>query len=754
MATLPEIPDYKIESTLGRGGMASVYKARHLRLDRPVALKVMHMDLADRDPQFSERFLREARIAANLSHPYLVQIYDVNKYKTYHYIAMEFVSGGDLEQRMQAPIDHEELLGIIAQIASGLDYAHDKGYVHRDIKPANILFRANGEALLSDFGIAKAMDSTTQLTELGSVIGTPSYMSPEQAEAKTLDGRSDLYSLAVMIYQILVGKLPYTADSSLSIAIMHINNPIPILPDPLVSLQPFINKGMAKDPQQRFANGAELVSGLRECLSQLQPGDLIATQTMLLQNLAETERRQPATTTKKTTTVTIQLPQMSVVAAVIAVVAVIAVFIWFFIPSGPTQVDMARIDLLLGEAQQDIRAGRLVGPDGNNALQKYQDAQAIAPDYEPVQQAMQYLGGILLAESEKAQDRNDWNAAADMAKQALQVVPDSPAVAKQMQEIAGARQALLERQQSLLDQANGLVAENNWQQALQVYKKLPDDVLQQDSVQQDLAGQLTLTLQQAKNKTVANDFDSAEQLFSGLIPLSGLLTDKTLTGKIKQAQSENRNQQNKLSREKNLTQALQQAASANSSTQALKYYQQALKISPNNQQAKAGIKKNSAVILTGINESINKGDITQARQQINSAEQIRTAGLLSSEQVSELARLQRGVDLSSAEQEQLRVLFDRFRRYMQKPKVTSANKIYQRIIAITTSDPRLPELRQQLGDGYADLARKEQAAGDWGDVLTWTERGLAVNPSHVELQQLKAKAEEMLPEGRKRFIFF
>ena len=754
MATLPDIPDYKIESTLGRGGMASVYKARHLRLDRPVALKVMHTDLADRDPQFSERFLREARIAANLSHPYLVQIYDVNKHKQYHYIAMEFVNGGDLEDRMKSPINHEELLQIIVQIAGGLDYAHQQGYVHRDIKPANILFRGNGEALLSDFGIAKAMDSTTQLTELGSVIGTPSYMSPEQAEAKTLDGRSDLYSLAVMVYQILVGKLPYNSDSSLSIAIMHINNPIPTLPEPLATLQPFINKGMAKDPNERFSSGADFVAGLRECLGHLQPGDLIATQTLLMQNLAETEQRQPATTTKKTTTVTIQLPQVSTIGIGLSIVVLLAVLAWFFIPTGPSQVDMARINLLLSEAQQDIRAGRFVQPDDNNALQKYKNAQAIAPDYEPIQDAMQYLAGILLAEAEKAKAQDDWNTAADMAKQALQIVPDSTAAAEQLQAIANARQALLDQQQQLLEQANKLAAEKNWPAAITAYQKLPANLLQQESVQQGISDQLNAIVKEAEAKTTAKAFDQADAMLSPLLPMSELLTSNTLNSKIKQAISNNRKQKNNLNREQNLAKLLTQAKNTNSSMTAIGYYQQALELSPKNQQAKDGIQRNSSAVLKNINKSIEKGDLNTARQQVKVAEKIRAAGLLSSAQTSELRQLQLGLNLSAADKKTVDALVDRFNRYMARPKVTSAHKIYQRIIAITSTDPRLPSLRQRIGDGYADLARKEEAAGDWDDVLTWTERGLSVEPSHVELKKLAAKAEKMLPEGRKKFIFF
>ncbi len=260
-----KIPGYEVFDSIGSGGMANVYRARHIRLDREVALKVMLSRYAT-DDSFGERFIREARIAANLIHPHIVQIYDINCYEGTSFLAMEFVRDGDLSQRLHKTKDKEDIAAIIRDLSLALDYAHERGYIHRDIKPANILFRENGSLVLSDFGIARAIHSDTHMTQTGMVVGTPSYMSPEQAKGNPLTGSSDLYSVAVIAYQLVAGKLPYRAESSISVAIKHITDPIPKLPKGLAGLQPFFDIALAKDPKQRFKNGQALASAFAKSL--------------------------------------------------------------------------------------------------------------------------------------------------------------------------------------------------------------------------------------------------------------------------------------------------------------------------------------------------------------------------------------------------------------------------------------------------------------------------------------------------------
>ncbi|MBD9564857.1 serine/threonine-protein kinase [Pseudomonas sp. PDM09] len=255
------IPGYDIDGEIGEGAMASVYLATQRSLERKVALKVMAAALAA-DPSFCERFLREGKTLARLSHPHTVTIHDIGHVGELYYMAMEFLPNGTLKERIAAGLTPEKGLIYIRQIASALGYAHGLGLVHRDVKPANILFRADGTAVLSDFGIAKSMDDRTQFTQAGFAVGTPSYMSPEQARGQDIDGRADLYALGVVLYEILVGKLPYTGNDALSTALAHLTEPLPELPVHHGRYQEVLRKLLAKDPAERFPDAAALLQAL------------------------------------------------------------------------------------------------------------------------------------------------------------------------------------------------------------------------------------------------------------------------------------------------------------------------------------------------------------------------------------------------------------------------------------------------------------------------------------------------------------
>lgn len=255
------IPGYDIDGEIGEGAMASVYLATQRSLERKVALKVMAAALAA-DPSFCERFLREGKTLARLSHPHTVTIHDIGNVGELYYMAMEYLPNGTLKERIAAGLTPEQGLVYIRQIASALGYAHAQGLVHRDVKPANILFRADGTAVLSDFGIAKSLDDRTQFTQAGFAVGTPSYMSPEQARGQEIDGRADLYALGVVLYEILVGQLPYRGTDALSTALAHLTEPLPELPLHHGRYQEVLKKLLAKDPAQRFPDAAALLLAL------------------------------------------------------------------------------------------------------------------------------------------------------------------------------------------------------------------------------------------------------------------------------------------------------------------------------------------------------------------------------------------------------------------------------------------------------------------------------------------------------------
>ena len=256
-----QIPGFDIDSEIGQGAMASVYLATQRSLQRKVALKVMAASLAA-DPTFCERFLREGRTLARLSHPHIATIHDIGNVGELYYMAMEYLPSGTLKERIAAGLAPEQGLLYVRQIAQALGYAHAQGLVHRDVKPANILFRADGTAVLSDFGIAKSLDDRTQFTQAGFAVGTPSYMSPEQARGMDIDGRADLYALGVVLYEILVGELPYRGTDALSTALAHLTEPLPELPIEHGRYQSILRGLLAKDPEQRFADAAALLAAL------------------------------------------------------------------------------------------------------------------------------------------------------------------------------------------------------------------------------------------------------------------------------------------------------------------------------------------------------------------------------------------------------------------------------------------------------------------------------------------------------------
>ncbi|MFW6093104.1 MAG: protein kinase domain-containing protein [Pseudomonadota bacterium] len=256
-----EIPGLQIQREIGRGGMARVYLAVQRKFGRLVALKVVSGELAE-DAEFRKRFIQESRINARLSHAHIVGIYDVGATADGVYLVMEYVRGGDLNKRLERGMTVEALIGVVTAIASALDYAHGRGFVHRDIKPENILFREDGTAVLSDFGIARVMDEGLTVSEAGTVLGTPQYMSPEQAAGRPLDGRSDLYSLGVVLYRVLTGDVPYQADTPVSVSVKHLQEPVPRLPSHLSAFQGVIDRALAKKPEQRYQSGAELAAEL------------------------------------------------------------------------------------------------------------------------------------------------------------------------------------------------------------------------------------------------------------------------------------------------------------------------------------------------------------------------------------------------------------------------------------------------------------------------------------------------------------
>jgi serine/threonine protein kinase len=274
---------YKLIELLGRGGMAEVYKARHPTLGRDVTVKVLHRHLADGEG-FLARFEREAKAVAGLRHPHIVQIFDYEATEDANYMVMEFVGGGTLQDRMTAlagkgrylPV--REALAILSQTAEALDYAHAHGVLHRDVKPSNILLDSAGSAFLTDFGIARILNDT-KFTVTGVMVGTPAYMSPEQGSGEEPTAASDIYSLGIIAYEMLGGKVPFTSETTpLAVIHKHIHEPAPDLralrPALPGAAEAAVMKALAKKPQDRFATAGEFVRAIQQALPDIAAAEL------------------------------------------------------------------------------------------------------------------------------------------------------------------------------------------------------------------------------------------------------------------------------------------------------------------------------------------------------------------------------------------------------------------------------------------------------------------------------------------------
>ncbi|MCX8037201.1 MAG: protein kinase [Candidatus Sumerlaeia bacterium] len=257
---------FEILDEIGHGGMGIVYRARQISLDRIVALKMLSASLVD-DPEFRNRFCQEAKIIARLSHPNILHVYDILDHGTDFWIVMEYLEGQSLRDvlREAGRLPIAKAVHIAAQVANGLAYAHSKGIIHRDIKPDNIMMLPDDQVKIMDFGIAHLRGSSIH-TQTGVAMGTPQFMSPEQAAGKPVDARSDLYSLTVVLYRMLTGELPFTADSPVAVALKHVQEPPPrpsrINPAISPGLDALVLKGLAKKPEERFQSAEEMREAL------------------------------------------------------------------------------------------------------------------------------------------------------------------------------------------------------------------------------------------------------------------------------------------------------------------------------------------------------------------------------------------------------------------------------------------------------------------------------------------------------------
>lgn len=433
-----EIPGFQIGEKIGAGGMASVYLAVQESLHRKVALKVLTPGLAV-DESYCQRFLKEGRIAAQLSHINVMTVYDIGVHDNHYYMAMEYLSAGSVRDRMKTGLTEEQIVRIIADIARGLNYAHAKGFVHRDVKPGNMLFRDDDVCVLGDFGIAKAVDSETGATKIGTSIGTPHYMSPEQARGEKVDHRTDLYSLGVAFYELLAGRPPFEAADPFAVALKQISEPTPKVPECYSRYQPLINRLMEKDREARYEVAATFV----EELAQTTDFHLSGSITAVSQEVAASHATAGAVTEQRTGVNGNSSAQrwLLVGSGLLIALVVGAYALWpssetatqadtkiskepALPPSDPglaeplqeiTESPDPEISSLLQRAEDRLRTGQFITEDRTGAIGLFQDVLLLAPDSPDAESGLRVATEGLLDAIHTLREAGDLESAGSLA---------------------------------------------------------------------------------------------------------------------------------------------------------------------------------------------------------------------------------------------------------------------------------------------------------------------------------------------------
>ena len=474
-----QIPGYEILRPLGTGGMSTVYLALQRSLDRKVAIKVMRRSgdaASDESTQAEKRFLLEGRMMAKLPHRNIVAVYDIVSNEAMAYISMEFLDGGTLSDRMRDGISLADAVSVIVQIASALDFAHTHGVVHRDLKPANIMFRDIGTPVLTDFGIARYQDgSATRLTQTGMLVGTPTYMSPEQINGQNVDGRADLYSLGILFYELLAGHAPFRGDTPIAVLMAHLTQQAPPLPDEHAAFQPVIDRMLAKNRDERYTGMKEFSQDLKSRLinsntllmrlnvdpnapssEQLRALGFASTPTgqglrdSLMGSLSSsrpTPTPMPSIPGAPLPTHSARRPSMMMIVAALGVVLVI-IGAWMALRGGGLSKDEQElVGLWLDRAEHRMTSNQLVTPADDSAFAYLQKVQQKDPENPHAAQMLDQIAQKLSQQAKASLAAGRVDEAADLDNEALLMRPDDTELRALSKQIAAAQKAEQSRQQ-------------------------------------------------------------------------------------------------------------------------------------------------------------------------------------------------------------------------------------------------------------------------------------------------------------------
>ncbi len=722
-----EIPGYEIECEIGRGGMATVYLAVQQSLGRRVALKVLALEV-DADNDFSQRFKKEGRILAQLVHPNIVTIYDIGATDENCFFSMEYLPGDTLKQRIKQGLSLDSAIQITRSMAKALGYAHERGVVHRDVKPFNILFRQGDTPVLTDFGVARVAESKTINTMVGLTIGSPGYMSPEQAKGEIATIQSDLYSLGVVIYEMFAGRPPYEADNSIAITLKHLHDPIPKLPKEYSYLQPVINKLLAKKSSDRYKNTSEFLKAFDAIVPGNDTGSLPGINTDIssvsiaeftngkLRALLDTDRKR----------------LFSVLGIVVAIIVVVAVYNFKIKNPGqvvevseqtqpveqPEQMRPKQdTTALLKRAESQLQAKLLSGDSDDSAESIYRRVLKLEPGNA---EALMGLQNIAKEYEKQAQQRLD----AGTLQEGLNFVNQGLAIAPAHEGLMRLRREIERRFAEI--KAERMRQEEQRQRELQAEQFL---MQAQSSFQE---GTLEITLAHIEQGLLA--IPDHRDLLALRERVRARLVEQQRQAEARRRQEEEARRQAELAERQKAEQARQQAEAARRLQEAERYWARALDDQRNGLYAD-GLQQ----IEKGLALAPDHAGLMRLREEVRvqlAAEQKRQAEQAKREQ--EITALLRQADAQWKA------------KRLTEPAGNNAEATYRQVLKLDSDNAPARDGLGHIAQEYEQQARQQRDAGALQESLTRIDKGLAVVPDHAGLVRLRQEVERGIAEAKAR----
>ncbi len=727
-----QIPGYEIEYEIGRGGMATVYLAVQQSLSRQVALKVLAQQTDD-ESDFVQRFKKEGQILARLLHPNIVTIYDVGISEDNQlFLSIEYLSGGTLGEKIKQGFSFDSTIQIARAIARALGYAHRKGIIHRDIKPSNIMFRHDGSPVLTDFGVARIVESKTVHTIAGLIVGSPGYMSPEQAMGEAVTIQSDLYSLGVVIYEMLTGRRLYEAENPITVALKHLHDPIPELPKQYADIKPILNKLLAKKPSDRYENTDEFLQELESVFPSdtgTQPKLVTATSNISVVEFA----------TGKIHNLVKKKSRFSIIFfSTSTIIAIIIGFYAFKFRSLTNQVQTSEpavnispdqqtqrsseVAMLLKLAETQLKAGLLAGTAGeDNAEATYQRVLTLDPNNP---RALDGLETVAREYEKKA--RQQLNAGA--LQDSLDQIKRGLAVAPKQAELLRLRQDVEQR----IAQLNARQAREEAQQQAQLQAE--QFLIQARTGFQE--GLLEVSLAHIEQGLLAAPDHP------GLLALReqvrARLAERQRHVEVEQQrrEEETRRQAEEAERRK-AEQARQQAHAEQRRQQAERYLAQAM-------------------------ESQQQGDYDASRQFIEK-------GLEAVPNHTELLPLQEAVraqiaveqqrqaEQPSGREQEIKALLEQAeghwktaKRQLTSPAAKNAEAAYRQVLKLDTDNAQAQAGLEKIAQEYLQQAQQQRAKGALQDSLELIDKGLTVVANQSDLSRLREDVTREMAQAKVR----